>query len=166
MKRGRKSRNELELADTLLVDVIRRMPAPPPPELTDAQAQVWRDAVSSMPGNWLQRGAYGILIEYTRHVCRGRLLEGQVARFEEEWLKEDGGLERFDKLLAMAEREGKAALACARALRLTPQAQMHPRTAGRMANDVSPYPSPWNFERGRILRPTLARREPEEPEEP
>src|SRR5262245_21416657 len=139
------------------------MPAPPPPELTDAQAAVWRDAVSSMPGNWLQRGAYGILIEYTRHVCRARLLEGQVARFEEEWLKEDGGLERFDKLLAMAEREGKAALACARALRLTPQAQMHPRTAGRMANDVPPYPSPWNFGRGRILRPTLARREPEEP---
>src|SRR5262245_57559759 len=56
------------------------MPAPPPPELTDAQAAVWRDAVSSMPGNWLQRGAYGILIEYTRHVCRARLLEGQVAR--------------------------------------------------------------------------------------
>ena len=53
----------------------------------------------------MQRGAYGILIEYTRHVCRARLLEGQVAR-----LKEDGGLERFDKLLAMAEREGKAAL--------------------------------------------------------
>src|SRR5262245_48417977 len=119
----------------------------------DAQAAVWRDAVSSMPGNWLQRG--GILIEYTRHVCRARLLKGQVARFEEEWLKEDGGLERFDKLLAMAEREDKAALACARALRLTPQAQMHPRTAGRMANDMSPYPSPWNFGRGRL--------DPEEP---
>ena len=118
-----------------------------------------------MPGNWLQRGAYGILIEYTRHVCRARLLEGQVARFEEDWLKEDGGLERFDKLLAMAVREGKAALACARALRLTPQAQMHPRTAGRMANDVPPYPSPWSFGRDRVLRPMLARQEPEEPEE-
>jgi hypothetical protein len=164
MKRGRKSRNQLELTDTLLVDVTRRMPAPPPPELTDAQAQVWRDAVSSMPGNWLQRGAYAVLTEYCRHVCRARLLEAQVARFEEEWLKADGGLERFDKLLAMADREGKAALACARALRLTPQAQMHPRTAGRMANDVSPYPSPWNFGRGRILRPpstTPARSRPE-----
>src|SRR5215469_12477139 len=46
------------------------------------------------------------------------------------------------------------------------ESSVGPRTAGRMANDVPPYPSPWNFGRGRILRPTLARREPEEPEEP
>src|SRR5262245_18772929 len=108
MKLGRKSRNELEL----VVDITRRMPAPPPPELTDAQAQVWRHAVSSMPGSWLQRGAYAVLTEYCRHVCRARLLERQVALFEEEWLKADGELERLDKLLAMAERESKAALAC------------------------------------------------------
>src|SRR5262245_45591478 len=97
-------------------------------------------------------------------MCAGR--DCSRGKSPEEWLKKDGGLERLDKLLIMAEREGKAALACARALRLTTQAQMHPRTAGRMANDVSPYPSPWNFGRDRGLRPTLAPREPEEPEEP
>ena len=53
MKHGRKSRAELEMTDTVIVDVSRRMPAAPPSELSDAQAQVWRDAVSSMPGNWL-----------------------------------------------------------------------------------------------------------------
>jgi hypothetical protein len=164
MKRGRKSRNELELTDTLLVDVTRRMPAPPPSELTDAQAQVWRDVVSSMPGNFLVRGAHAVLIEYCRHACRARLLERQVARFQEEWINTaEKGLERFEKLLLMAEREGKAVVACARALRLTPQAQMHARTAARMANDVSPYPSPWNFGRDRVLRPTLGRQEPEGP---
>jgi hypothetical protein len=161
MKRGRKSRNELELTDTLIVDVTRRMPAPPPPELTDAQAAVWRDAVSSMSGNWLPRGAHPILVEYCRHTCRARLLEQEIAHFDAEWVKEEGGLERLNLLLGMAEREGKAVIACARALRLTPQAQMHPRTAGRRANDVPPYPSPWSFERGRVLRPT--QREPEEP---
>src|SRR5262249_50735575 len=130
MKRGRKSRNELELTDTLLVDVTRRMPPPPPPELSDVQQTIWRDALASIPGNWLNRAMHPILIEYCRHVCRSRLIEQQIANFDVGWTKADGGLERLDKLLAMAEREGKAVVACARALRLTPQAQMHPRTAG------------------------------------
>ena len=144
MKRGRKSRAELEMTDTVIVDVSRRMPPSPPSELTDAQAQVWRDAAVSMPGNWLQRGAYALLVEYTRHVCRSRLLEQQIALFDTEWIRAKGGLERLDRLLAMGERETKALTACARALRLTPQAQMHPRVAGRRLAEVSPYPSPWS----------------------
>ena len=143
-KRGRKSAAERALTDTVIVDVSRRMPAVPPSELSDTQAQVWRDAVSSMPGDWLARGAYGILIEYTRHICRARLLEVQIAHFQQEWTGGDGGFERLDKLLAAADRETKSALACARALRLTPQAQMHPRVAGRRLAEVSPYPSPWS----------------------
>ena len=141
-KRGRKSAAELALTDVPIVDVSRHMPPPPPSELSDAQAQVWRDAASSI--TWLARGAHGILIEYCRHVCRSRLLEVQIAHFQQEWIATAGGLERLDRLLAMAEREGKAAIACARALRLTPQAQMHPRVAGRRVADESPYPSPWS----------------------
>ena len=143
-KRGRKSAAELALTDIPVVDVSRSMPPPPPSELSDAQAAVWRDAVSCMPGDWLRRGAHGILIEYCRHVCRSRLLEVQIAHFQQELIAAEGGLERLDKLLAAADRETKSALACARALRLTPQAQMHPRVAGRRLAEVSPYPSPWS----------------------
>ncbi len=92
-KRGRKSAAELALTDIPVVDVFRRMPPSPPSELTEAQAQVWRDAVSCMPGDWLKRGAHGILIEYCRHVCRSRLLEVQIAHFEQEWIAATGGLE-------------------------------------------------------------------------
>ena len=143
-KRGRKSAAELALTDIPVVDVSRRMPPPPPSELSDAQAAVWRDAASCMSGDWLHRGAHAVLIDYCRHVCRSRLLEVQIAQFQQEWIAADGGLERLDRLLAMAERESKAAIACARALRLTPQAQMHPRVAGRRLAEVSPYPSPWS----------------------
>ncbi|WP_194475577.1 hypothetical protein [Bradyrhizobium sp. CCBAU 53338] len=120
------------------------MPAQPPAELTDAQAMIWRDAVGSMPGNWLTRAAHPILIAYCRHACRARLLEMQIAQFEVEWTRVDGGLERLDKLFAMAERETRAISACARALRLTPQALMHPRTAGRRINDLPAGPRPWD----------------------
>jgi hypothetical protein len=108
----------------------RRRAASPPSELTDAQAAVWRETVAAYPHGWFE-GASSILVAYTKHVCRARLLELQVRGFETEWLKVDGGLERLDKLLAMAERETRAMLACARSLRITPQSLMRPETAGR-----------------------------------
>ena len=119
------------------------MPAKPPSELTDAQAAVWRDVVSSMRSDWLVRGAFPILIAYCRHVCRARLLEAQIAHFETEWAGIPGGLQRLDKLLGMADRETKTAIACARSLRLTPQAQMHQRTAAVRAIGGEPLRMPW-----------------------
>ena len=143
MKRGPRSAADLA---TVVINAGQRQPAPPPTELSDAQAQVWRDAVGSFPGNWLTRAAHPILIAFCRHVCRARLLERQIAEFELEWTRAPGGLERFDKLLAMAERETRAATACARALRLTPQSQMHPRTAGRAVENLPKGPMPWDRE--------------------
>ena len=142
-QRGRKSSSELA---TIVIEAGERTPAPPPPELTDAQATVWRDVVSSLPGDWFTRAAHPILIAFCRHVCRARLLEMQILRFEIEWIDVDGGLERLDRLLALAERETRAITACARALRLTPQAQMHPRTAGRSISNLPVGPRPWDPE--------------------
>ena len=140
MKRGRKTTGDLQV----LVGGGTRMPPPPPAELTDAQAAVWRDVVSSLPGDWLDRGCHPILVEYCRHTCRARLLERQIRQFEVEWVGVEGGLERLEKLLAMSERELRGVLACARALRLTPQAKMHPRTAGRRLFDFpGAGPRPW-----------------------
>jgi len=129
MKRGRKSAAEL-----VLVPTAEQRIAPAPAELSDAQAQVWRDVVASMPENWLHRAAYPILIAYCRHVGRARLLESLVGQFQPEWARVEGGVERLNKLLAAAERETKAVVACARALRLTPQSTIQPRTAGRLLN--------------------------------
>jgi hypothetical protein len=76
-----------------------------------------------------------VLIAYCRHACRARLLEQQLRQFEFEWARVDGGLQRLDRLLQMAERESRALTAAARSLRLTPQSQVHPRTAGRALNN-------------------------------
>jgi hypothetical protein len=142
-QRGRKSSVELS---TVVVDAGRQMPSLPPDELTDAQAAVWRDVIGSLPGGWLTLAAHPILVAFCRHVCRARLLEQQIARLEREWMTADGGLERLDRLLAVAERETRAITACARALRLTPQAQMHPRSAGRAVSNMPSGPRPWDRE--------------------
>ena len=138
--RGRKSSTALS---TVVIDAGRQMPAVPPAELTDAQAVVWRDVIGSLPGGWLTQAAHPILVAFCRHVCRARMLERQIARLEPEWTR-DCGLERLDRLLAVAERETRAITACARALRLTPQAQMHPRSAGRAVSNMPSGPRPWD----------------------
>jgi hypothetical protein len=140
VKRGRPSASALT---TVVIGAGSRTPPAPPAELTDAQAQVWRDTVGGLPGDWLERGAHPILVQYCRHVCRARLIEIQLQRFEAEWLHLEGGLERLDKLLHAAERESRAVLATARALRITPQAMIAPRTAGRKLHDYPPGPRPW-----------------------
>ena len=144
-QRGRKSPQAL--AD-IVVDTRRKSapsaPSAPPTELTDAQAAVWRDVVSSLPDTWFRRAAHPILIQYCRHACRARLLEMQIQRFEIEWTKVEGGLERLGQLLALAGRETSLMLACARALRLARHQIMHPRTAARAIGSMPPPgPRPW-----------------------
>jgi len=143
MKRGRISSAELA---TVVIDAGPRLPSSPPPELSAAQSAVWCDVVGSLPADWFTRAAHPILISYCRHVCRAQVLEKQISQFELEWTMADGGLERLDRLLAVAERETRAMTACARALRLTPQAQMHPRTAGRAVSNLPSGPRPWDPE--------------------
>src|SRR5262245_40731249 len=147
-KPGRKSQAELALTGSLLVDVSRRLPARPPSELSHPQAQVWRDAVGSMSGNWLNRGMHPVLIEYCRRVCRSRVIEQEIANTPPH------DLDRLDRLFGMAERESKAILALARSLRLTPQSQQHPKTAGRMAADRPDCPSPWKFGGDEVEEPS------------
>ena len=141
-QRGRKSAD----VASIVVDVGRPLPPPVPSELTDAQAAVWRDVVGSLPGRWISRAAFSILIAHCRHVCRARLLEMQISKFDEEWVAVEGGLQRLDRLLAAAERETRAVIATARALRLTPQAQMHPRSAGRAIDAAPTGKLPWDRE--------------------
>jgi hypothetical protein len=130
---------------TLSVDVRGAMPPKPPLELSDSQATTWRDVCGSMPSGWLKRGAYPLLVEYTRKVGRLRTLEQQITNFEIEWTRVDGGLERLNLLLAAADRECKAIVNLARALRISPQAQLDPQTHGRRVASLPASASrPWD----------------------
>jgi hypothetical protein len=77
-------------------------------------------------------------------LVRANRLAALVTAFDAEWIKEEGGLQRLDKLLAMAERESRAVVACARSMRLTQQSQILPRGAGRANADKPDGPKPWD----------------------
>jgi hypothetical protein len=123
-QRGRRSS-----ADLVSI-VSRRMPSAPPSDLSPDQASIWRDAVGTLPDDWIKPPAYPLLAEYCRHVQRARMLEQQITQCDAAWINALG-LASFDRLLAMGERETRAVAACARALRLTPQSLILPRSAGR-----------------------------------
>ena len=132
-KRGRKSAAELSI---LPVAVDRYRPEPPG-YLREREVQIWRNIVSSVPGGWFNRSNEPLLVAYCRHVATSDRLAKLVDKIVPS--QELDVLKRWDKLLGMRERESKAALSLARAMRLTQQAQMHPRTAGRaMPENIGP----------------------------
>lgn len=68
---------------------------------------------------------------YCRHAVSVRDLSTMIARFNPKWLRVDGGIARYEKLVRMRAVESRAMLACARSLRLTSQSRVDPKTAGR-----------------------------------
>jgi hypothetical protein len=131
-KRGRKSAAELSIV-AVAIDGYRPKP---PGDLRDPEVQIWQAIVSSLPGGWFTRANEPLLTAYCRHVATSdrlaQLVEAAAASQGIDYLR------RWDKLLSMRERESKAALSLARAMRLTQQSQMHPRTAGRAIADSGP----------------------------
>jgi hypothetical protein len=138
--RGRKS--AASIAAPVLIET--RRPSPPA-ELTEREGEVWRDTVGTMPSGWWSRAQYPVLVAYCRHVVRADMLAKQIECFDPECLAVDGGPERLNKLLGMAERETRAITACARSMRLTHQSQIQPRGAGRATSGQIEGPRPWEM---------------------
>lgn len=139
-KRGRKSAAELAVVPVL---ISTRRP-PPPEHLGAKESQVWRDMVAAAPPGWFDRAHQPTLGAYCRHVVAADRLAVLIDSFKDEWIKEARGLQRLDRLLAMRERESRAIILCARTMRLTHQAQMHPRTAARSVANAPSGPRPWD----------------------
>jgi hypothetical protein len=143
--RGHKSTAETLTQPGLTVLETRR--SPPPPGLTEAEAAVWRETMAAAPSGWFTKASYPVLKAFCRHTARAELLAQQVNGFQPEWITSDGGLERLNKLLAMAERESRALTACARAMRLTQQSQYGPRAAATaVQNARGDAKRPWDRE--------------------
>ena len=139
-KPGRKSAADLVAVP---VPLVSRRP-PPPERLLEAEAVVWRDVVGAMPADWFTRESYPVLAAFCRHTARADMLASLLADFTPDWIKVEGGLQRLDRLLAMAARETTTATACARALRLTQQARIQPRGAGRAMAKGPGDKRPWD----------------------
>ena len=120
-----------------------RLPAPV--HLTDAERQIWIDTVNDQPATAFTVTHVPVLEMYCRHVIRSRILATEIEAFDPAWLADKEGLDRYEKLLKIAERESRAASALARSLRITRQSTIDPKTAGIAAAKVARARKPWEL---------------------
>ena len=143
-QRGRKSAASLEVA-TLVAPLVSGSRLVAPAILTDAEQSVWVQLINDQPADAFTPTHIPLLTQYCRHVIQAQLIADEIANFDRAWLADDDGLKRYDRLLAMQEREGRAASSLATRLRITRQAVVDPKTAGRAASAVGRKPKPWEI---------------------
>ena len=129
--RGPKSAAALAMIGPGGIATIRR--PDPPRKLTDEQSEEWRAVVNRLPADWFPRETHGLLAHYCRHVVAARRV-AQLIEVEEQ--SDKFSLERYDSLLRMQEREGRALSSLATRMRLTQQATLDerkrkPQTSGK-----------------------------------
>jgi hypothetical protein len=116
----------------------------PPTHISDAERSVWLQAVNDQPAEAFTPVHAPLLELYCRHIVQARILSDELANFERAWLADEDGLKRYDRLLGMAEREGRAASSLATRLRITRQA-IHQVTSARQIANAPKASKPWEL---------------------
>ena len=138
----RKSAASLEVLVRRAPGVASRLVAPL--HLSEAERSVWIQVVNDQPADSFTETHSPLLELYCRHVVNARVIADELANFQREWLADDDGLKRYDRLLGMAEREGRAASSLATRLRITRQA-LHAVTAARGVDNAPKNAKPWEI---------------------
>ena len=138
--RGKKSSAALEVIRQ--ADVISAITRPEPPEfLTPDQAEEWVAITDRMPADWFLRETHGLLAQYCRHAVTARriavMIEDLMQGSSDHWLDD------FEKLTRMQEREGRAANALARSMRLTQQSRYSTKKRAGGAKRPGDPEKPW-----------------------
>lgn len=116
---GRKSAASLSTVVGMVTSLKRLAP---PDDLTTEQRSIWLATVNSKPAEWFGDEHMPILREYVRHVVTAEVLTREIDGFNPEWMADDDGLKRYDRLTGMRAREAGVINTLARSMRLTQQA--------------------------------------------
>ena len=126
----------------------------PPAELAPEEKETWKAVTATKPPDWWRPDTYPLLISYCKHVANAKridwLLEGysndQIKKKEFKWDNWIAWLACLDKMLKARDRESRALVNLARAMRLSQQAMILPRGAGRQTVNNPPpheFGKPW-----------------------
>jgi hypothetical protein len=135
-QRGRKSAASLSVAPVALEQRL-----PPQAGLTPAQKAVWVSVVNCRPADWFSDAHSGLLAQYCRHKVQSDIVAGQLEEFDPDWLADDEGLKRFDKLGAMLERETRSMNTLMRAMRITQQSLLRADKSVSVSRAKKPWQS-------------------------
>lgn len=138
--RGRQSAASQAVSLMSPISQERRIEAPL--HASDAERSVWVEVVNDQPAGAFTATHAPLLELYCRHVTNARIIADELMNFDRAWLADDDGLKRYDRLLAMSERESRAASSLATRLRITRQA-VDQQTVGRALVNQVKTRKPW-----------------------
>jgi hypothetical protein len=140
-QRGRKSAASLSVVPN---DAEKKLPEPPA-ELSEEEAQVWRDVVSTKPHDWFDKDTFPLLKDYCRHIIRQDKLSDLINHFEAS--DKPHAIMDLDRLLRASDRESKTIMALATKMRLSQQSKYGARQAETAARrGKGGQQAPWQFE--------------------
>ena len=123
-------------------DRVSRLEAPV--HISDAERSVWLQVVNDQPAAAFTATHVPLLELYCRHIVQARVIADELGSFDRAWMADDEGLKRYDRLLGMAEREGRAASSLATRLRITRQALDHATVARQVVGQAKTR-KPWEL---------------------
>lgn len=143
-QRGRKSAASVALVAQVgpVVSESRLLPSL---HLSDAEQTVWARLVNDHPASAFTETHRDLIELYCQHIVQAQLLEDEIQNFDRVWLADDDGLKRYDRMLAMREREVRSASSLATRLRITRQATTDPKTVGRANASTARGKKPWEI---------------------
>jgi hypothetical protein len=134
-QRGRKSADALALlSPAKVLETVRR--PEPPYDLTDEQADIWRQVVNSLPADWFPPETHMLLTQYCRHVIASH----RVAQLIDAEEKANPFLPlAWADLLKIQDRESKAIGQLATRMRITQQSTMRVETIKKPKQSMKPW---------------------------
>jgi hypothetical protein len=143
-QRGRKSAASVAVVAQVgpVVSESRLLPSL---HLSDAEQTVWARLVNDHPASAFTETHRDLIELYCQHIVQAQLLEDEIQNFDRVWLADDDGLKRYDRMLAMREREVRSASSLATRLRITRQATTDPKTVGRANASTARGKKPWEI---------------------
>ena len=120
--RGRESAASLTVIGGGGIESVARPDAPH--ELSAEQATEWESVVNRLPADWFPRETLPMLAQYCRHVVAARHIGLLITAAES---GDELDLAKYDLLLRMQEREGRAMSSLATRMRLTQQSTYDPK---------------------------------------
>lgn len=142
-QRGRKSAESLAVAPHAAPAALHSR-IPPSPHLSDAEQVVWCRVIGDQPAQAFSETHRDMLDLYCQHVVSAQVLDDEIKAFDREWLRDNEGLKRYDKLLKMREREVRSASSLATRLRITRQS-VDQQTIARAMVNAPKSKKPWEL---------------------
>lgn len=140
-QRGRKTSAAAEVS--VVAGSFGKRPEPPA-DLSEAEAEIWRETVASEAADFFATAALrGMLADYCRHRASANKVSDVINVFQADWLKNAEGAKRYHGLLKMRDLETRAAADKATKLRLTNQSRYTPQSAATASKNAAKGLRPW-----------------------